>query len=67
LIFYCDTTTCNFFYEIAKEKGWIHSLDFKNYSQFSAVSRNEELTKKEIARLRDKADEEVRKFFVRTV
>ncbi len=54
-----------FFYEIAKEKKWIHSLDFSKYSQFCAVSRNELLTRKEITRLRNKADKEVKKFLGR--
>lgn len=46
------------FYQIAKEKGWIHTEDYRNYSQFSSVCRNEHLTSEEITMLTNKANRE---------
>ena len=48
------------FYGIAKERGWICSDDFSQWSQFTAVSRNADLTREEITKLRDFADKQVR-------
>jgi len=50
------------FHAIAKEKGWIYSEDFSSFSQFEAVSRNEDMTMKEITALRNKADRETRDY-----
>lgn len=51
------------FYDIAKAKGWILNEDFSQYSQFTAVSRNEALTASDITELRNRADKEVRQYF----
>jgi anaerobic magnesium-protoporphyrin IX monomethyl ester cyclase len=50
------------FYEISKKHGWIHSNDFSEWSQFTAVSRNADLTAQRITKLRDFADKEVREY-----
>jgi anaerobic magnesium-protoporphyrin IX monomethyl ester cyclase len=47
------------FYRIAKEKGWIENLDYRNYSTFGAVARNEALTAGQIAELAGRANGEV--------
>lgn len=44
------------FYQIAKEKGWIENLDYRNYSQFQSVCRNEALTSAEITDLTNMAN-----------
>lgn len=49
------------FYSTAKEKGWIHTEDYRNYSTFGAVTRNETLTAGEISALANKANSEVYK------
>ena len=49
------------FYNIAKANGWIESEDYREYSEFTAVSRNETLSRSEITTLRDWADREARK------
>ncbi|HEW79880.1 MAG TPA: methyltransferase domain-containing protein [Phycisphaerales bacterium] len=53
------------FYTIAREKGWICSDDFSEWSQFTAVSRNADLTMEEITTLRNFADEQVREYLTR--
>lgn len=53
------------FYEIAKEHGWIQSDDFSEWSQFTAVSRNADLTAEEITNLRDFADKQVREYLAK--
>lgn len=47
------------FYRIANEKGWIENLDYRNYSTFGAVTRNEDLTVGQIAELAGRANGEV--------
>jgi anaerobic magnesium-protoporphyrin IX monomethyl ester cyclase len=47
------------FYQTAKEKGWIHTEDYRNYSTFGAVTRNESLTAGEISALANRANSEV--------
>lgn len=48
------------FYAIAKENNWIADYDFRRWSQFKAISRNEALSIEEIGTLRDEVDAEVR-------
>lgn len=50
------------FHSIAQQNGWIRSEDFREYSEFMAVSRNAALTPEEISALRDRAADEVTKY-----
>jgi ubiquinone/menaquinone biosynthesis C-methylase UbiE len=53
------------FYEVAKERNWISSNDFSEWSQFTAVSRNRDLTIKQITKLRDVAEKEAREYLAK--
>jgi len=47
------------FYKIANGKGWIHTLDYRNYNTFGSVTRNEALTAAQIGGLAGMANGEV--------
>jgi len=53
------------FHRIAKERGWIESTDWRDYSEFVPVARNEALTRDRIRALRDRVDREVREHLSR--
>jgi radical SAM superfamily enzyme YgiQ (UPF0313 family) len=50
------------FHAIAQQNGWIRSEDFREYSEFQAVSRNAAMTCAEISALRDRAADEVTQY-----
>ncbi len=52
------------FHAIAQQNGWIRSEDYRQYSEFQAVSRNAAMTCGEITALRNRATEEVTKYLL---
>lgn len=50
------------FHAIAQQNGWIRSEDYRDYSEFKAVSRNAAMTCEEISALRDQANDEVTRY-----
>ena len=50
------------FFDIANENNWINSNDLSQWSQFESVTRNADLKRNEISKLRDSADWQVRNY-----